>query len=96
MCAFPLVINRFTIVVYSRIFSNDRNHRHLAGECWLKYQRRNVTRPKEPFEGHTAFPVQTTVGTMRIGGPVVLHTLLEGLRAVPPASRISPVVGRSA
>ena len=31
-------------------------HVHTQGECWLKYQRANVTRPKDPHEGHTTFP----------------------------------------
>ena len=31
-------------------------HVHTMGECWLKQQRANVTRPKDPHEGHTTFP----------------------------------------
>ena len=29
---------------------------HTKGECWLKQQRANVTRPKDPHEGRTTFP----------------------------------------
>ncbi|KAL3893210.1 MAG: hypothetical protein SGPRY_014389 [Prymnesium sp.] len=28
----------------------------LAGECWLKQQSTNISRPKDPHEGHTSFP----------------------------------------
>ena len=31
-------------------------HKHLRGECWLKQQRGEVTRPKDPFSNHTFFP----------------------------------------
>ena len=36
-------------------------HVHTKGECWLKQQRSpdgatNLTRPKDPHEGHTTFP----------------------------------------
>lgn len=31
-------------------------HVHTQGECWLKYQRANVTAPKDPHEGHQTFP----------------------------------------
>jgi len=31
-------------------------HVHERGECWLKHQRHNITRPKDPHEGHTTFP----------------------------------------
>jgi hypothetical protein len=31
-------------------------HVHERGECWLKHQRANITRPKDPHEGHTTFP----------------------------------------
>ena len=31
-------------------------HVHTQGECWLKQQHANITRPKDPHEGHTSFP----------------------------------------
>ena len=31
-------------------------HKHLRGECWLKQQRGEATRPKDPFFNHTFFP----------------------------------------
>lgn len=31
-------------------------HVHTQGECWLKQQSSNITGPKDPHEGHTAFP----------------------------------------
>ena len=31
-------------------------HKHLRGECWLKQQRGEATRPKDPFSNHTFFP----------------------------------------
>ena len=31
-------------------------HRHLRGECWLKFQLTDNTRPKDPVYGHQAFP----------------------------------------
>jgi len=31
-------------------------HVHERGECWLKHQRHNVTRPKDPHEGRTTYP----------------------------------------
>ena len=31
-------------------------HVHMEGECWLKQQHANITRPKDPHEGHVAFP----------------------------------------
>ena len=31
-------------------------HRHVRGECWLKFQLSDPTRPKDPFEGHINFP----------------------------------------
>ena len=32
-------------------------HKHLRGECWLKQQRGEATRPKDPFFNHTFFPL---------------------------------------
>jgi len=32
-------------------------HVHKRGECWLKQQSKNITRPKDPHEGHTTFPL---------------------------------------
>lgn len=31
-------------------------HVHTLGECWLKQQRANITRPKDPHEGNLHFP----------------------------------------
>ena len=31
-------------------------HKHTKGECWLKQQSGDVTRPKDPHEGHKRFP----------------------------------------
>jgi len=31
-------------------------HVHTKGECWLKQQANNITRPKDPHEGRTTFP----------------------------------------
>jgi len=31
-------------------------HVHEKGECWLKQQAKDITRPKDPHEGHTRFP----------------------------------------
>ena len=31
-------------------------HKHLRGECWLKQQLVNATRPKDPHEGHKTYP----------------------------------------
>ena len=39
----------------NRCFSYDV-HNHTRGECWLKQQRGEATRPKDPFFNHTFFP----------------------------------------
>merc|ERR1712087_971528 len=79
-------------------------HRHLAGECWLKHQRQNHTRPKDPFEGHSTFPIEMRVAPRAVWpfpvkkriwhGPVPEHIpWISGVLA-PPDATIVPVLGR--
>ena len=40
-------------------------HVHRRGECWLKQQAEAPTRPKDPFEGHAAFPPEMRAAPRR-------------------------------
>ena len=31
-------------------------HKHTKGECWLKYQETDATKPKDPHVGHKTYP----------------------------------------
>ena len=42
------------------------DHRHTFGECWLKQQTIEPTRPRDPFEGHQHFPPQLRRSPRRI------------------------------
>jgi hypothetical protein len=42
------------------------DHRHTFGECWLKQQSVEPTRPRDPFEGYQRFPAKLRASPRRI------------------------------
>ena len=51
----PHVCQIWTYCPEEQCFAFDI-HKHTRGECWLKYQDSDPTRPKDPHFGHTTYP----------------------------------------